>query len=127
MRRRVALACTVAGLALALAGCARLASIGGTGASATGIEDGKRLFLSRGCDRCHTLDRLAESAWPAGPDLTHVASADDVAGVLRPVNGETLSTWLRDPRSVKHGVIMPNYHLSESDVSDLAAYFMTLK
>jgi cytochrome c1 len=34
--------------------------------------------------------------------------------------------WLRDPQQVKPGTAMPNLHIRERDVADIAAFLETL-
>jgi cytochrome c oxidase subunit 2 len=40
---------------------------------------------------------------------------------------DNLKKWITDPPAVKPGTIMPNLHLSPSDLDNVVAYLMTLK
>lgn len=115
---------------------------------------GQALFRSAGCSGCHadkSIIRLRDdgSRRPGrtGPNMTHVASRLNVAGMLR--NAEegsnvvnnailqaNLKTWITDPDEIKPGNIMfrqaavytdPEKALSEQDVDALVAYLLTLK
>jgi cytochrome c oxidase subunit 2 len=62
-----------------------------------------------------------------GPDLTHFASRQTIgAGVLEN-NAADVRRWLTDPQRIKPGCYMPDFHLTGSNVEDLAAFFETLK
>ncbi len=83
---------------------------------------GAALFLAQGCGGCHAV-RGTEAEGQVGPDLTHLASRVTLAAGILPMTQEALRDWLRDPAAIKPGVEMPGYgHLSEAQLSDLAAY-----
>jgi cytochrome c oxidase subunit 2 len=102
-------------------------------------ELGLRLFQSRGCTQCHTVDygpdRTESNLVPddafAGPDLTHFASRRVFAGASLPTDGETyeeaLRGWLADPPAIKPGSFMPNLGLSEEEINSLIAWLETLE
>lgn len=69
---------------------------------------------------------MPEAQGKVGPELTHVASKDLIAGVL-PFNEENLKKWLRDPTTVKPETIMPNQGLTDSEIDALVAFLRTLK
>lgn len=86
---------------------------------------GLGLFTAKGCAGCHTIQGVSKGR--VGPDLTHVASRTTFAGGIFATNARNLAIWLRDPPGEKPGSIMPNLHLSESEISSLVAYLETLK
>jgi cytochrome c553 len=134
-------------LLLALAACGG----GGQSAPAGGSPpagdagNGKKLFTSTsmgnnnapGCTTCHAV---GGQGGQVGPDLSHVAT-DGVAIVKSPdYKGKAQDTpgYLResivDPnayvvKGFSAGIMYQNYgkDLSDQDISDLAAYLMTLK
>jgi cytochrome c oxidase subunit II len=102
-------------------------------------KQGMDLFLGTNgtggwCIACHAIGGT-DAAANAGPNLSKFADPDHQcwAGCLEEtfVNGqpntEVLKQWLRDPASLKPGVKMPNYHLSEDQIDALVAYLYTLK
>ena len=111
---------------------------------------GFQLFAGRGCLLCHKSDGPASSGvrqslkrafengelrFPA-PNLTNLGSRTTLAAGRLELTEDNLKKWLRDPDDVKEGnrmaelanvYIDPNTKLSEEDVSDLAAYLLSLK
>lgn len=100
----------------------------GAPAGASPAEKGQATFLTRGCTGCHTIDSLKDkgATGTVGPNLTHVASLSQIAGVL-PMSEENLKKWLKNPPGVKPGTLMPNLGLSDEEINDLVAFLMTLK
>lgn len=83
---------------------------------------GRDVFLAEGCGGCHAV-RGTAAAGRVGPDLTHLGSRTSLAAGTLPLTEEALVRWVRDARAVKPGAEMPAYdHLSEQELSDLAAY-----
>lgn len=87
---------------------------------------GQQLFREMTCVNCHTIKGVGGTS-NAGPDLTHLATRRYLGAGLVPNTPENLRRWLVDPQAVKPGVLMPNFKLSERDLSDLLAYLATLK
>jgi cbb3-type cytochrome oxidase cytochrome c subunit len=88
-------------------------------------ERGRRIFVNRGCNACHTIGRT-EQRTAEGPDL---------AGVTDRRTNEWLVAWLKDPNAMFGSdpiadamleqyrfVKMPNMKLHESEISALIAY-----
>ncbi len=98
-----------------------------TVAPATGdAVPGEKLFVTR-CGACHTINGAA-AAGVIGPNLTHVATRDFIAGGILKFTPENLKLWLQDPQAIKPGaamVLAPP--LTDQEVSDLVAYLTTLK
>lgn len=121
----------------------------------TGDSDeaqGAQVFASRGCLLCHAVDgpasaeaRLAlkesfergELRFPA-PNLTNFGTRGTLAAGLldNDLGGENLRAWLSDPDGVKEGnrmaelatvYIDPDSELTALEVSQLAAYLLSLK
>ena len=86
---------------------------------------GERLFLQGECINCHAIEGTDAQA-TTGPDLTHFASRETLAGAMFVNNEENLARWLRDPPGVKPGAKMPDYGLSEDEIRQLVAYLQTL-
>jgi cytochrome c oxidase subunit 2 len=88
--------------------------------------EGENVFLEGECVTCHAI-RGTEAQARSGPDLTHFASRNTLAGAMFENNTENLAAWLRDPPGMKPGSIMPNYGLSEEEIDALVAYLQTLR
>lgn len=95
---------------------------------ATSLErNGRATFLSQTCAICHTVNGTSAQG-KVGPDLTHIGSRSTIG------SGEVLNTpanleaWIRDPASIKPGVLMPGYDkLSDQQIKALVAYLEGLK
>lgn len=87
---------------------------------------GKKVFSDKTCIQCHAVKGLPIEARVA-PDLTHLAERKTIgAGVI--ANTPTdLAHWLKSPQEVKRGSHMPDLQLTDAEVSDLVAWFETLR
>ncbi|MEK6620601.1 MAG: cytochrome c oxidase subunit II [Chloroflexota bacterium] len=88
---------------------------------------GRELFLSLACAGCHTVQGTAARGKVAPRDLTRIASFQDIAGVLRPVNEENLKRWIKDPPAVKPGTQMPSLGLDDATIAKIVQWLLTLK
>jgi cytochrome c oxidase subunit 2 len=79
------------------------------------LTRGERAFVSQGCHGCHLV---AKFGTPIGPNLSHI-------GAKYPAS--YLTSWLRDPESVRPTAHMPKLELSAEDIQGLAAYLASLK
>jgi cytochrome c oxidase subunit 2 len=87
---------------------------------------GLALFLQSSCVNCHTIDGTAAQA-RVGPDLTHLASRSKIgAGIVDNTPGN-LRLWLMDPQQVKPGAKMPYFGFTKDQLTQLVAYFETLR
>ena len=93
--------------------------------AAAELAAGEKLFLEGECVNCHAIQGT-DAAANTAPDLTHFASRETFAGAMFDVNEENLAEWLRDPPAMKPGALMPDYGLSEEEISSLVAYLMSL-
>jgi cytochrome c oxidase subunit 2 len=81
------------------------------------------------CVACHSIGGVITSA-NAAPNLTHFGAATHAcfAGCDWDTGDlAALEAWLHDPNAVKLGSKMPNYHLSDDEISALVAYLESLK
>jgi cytochrome c oxidase subunit 2 len=87
---------------------------------------GLALFQQESCVSCHQIDGTAGQA-RVGPNLTHFASRRQLgAGILdnTPAN---VRRWLADPQQVKLGAKMPNFNFTPEQLTQLVAYFESLR
>ena len=91
-------------------------------------KTGRETFLASACVGCHTVQGT-NAAGKVGPELTHIASKPNIAGVLSPVNQENLIKWVSDAPSIKPGIVMPKFKgtLSDQQISDIVQWLLTLK
>jgi cytochrome c oxidase subunit II len=108
-----------------------------TGDAALGMD----LFLGTNgeggqCIACHQVGGTTQGVVTAAPNLTHFAAPThpcfagcDFETFLPDgtCNSDAIEAWLRDPGGVKLGAKMPNYGLSEDQITDLTAYLCSLR
>jgi cytochrome c oxidase subunit II len=89
---------------------------------------GRQAFLTGPCAGCHTV-KGTTAAGKVGPDLTHIASKPNIAGVLSPVNQENLTKWVRNAPSIKPGILMPKFEgvLPDQQIDQIVQWLLTLK
>jgi cytochrome c oxidase subunit 2 len=121
MPGRAMISFAVAGIATVL--LATLVIVLARPSSASGpsqAEQGKALFLAKGCATCHQHAAVQTDYRVAiGPDLTHYSNSP-----------EFLRRWLADPQSVRPQTapaygpsgVMPNLHLSPDEIEALIAF-----
>ena len=106
-------------------------------------EQGRELFVTKGCIICHAIGDAIAPGMPgpgglllAGPDLTHFGLRTTLAAGIKKNNPDNLTQWLSNPDAVKPGNRMfefapayndPNFTLNGEDISALVAYLLSLK
>jgi mono/diheme cytochrome c family protein len=77
------------------------------------VEQGRVLFLAKGCVSCHVHAALGELSAKAsfGPTLSFYQPDPDF-----------VRRWLRDPAAIKPGTQMPNLALSDQEIDALIAF-----
>ena len=93
-----------------------------TGQAAQGEQE----FMNGPCVGCHTINGT-KAQGKVGPNLTHLGSRFTYAGGIGLNTYESMATWLANPQAVKPGNLMPNLHLSQSQINDLVAFLVNLK
>jgi cytochrome c oxidase subunit 2 len=78
------------------------------------------------CSSCHAVEGTPARA-QVGPDLTHFASRRQIGSGIVANTPANLRRWLADPQAVKPGVLMPNYKLTDEQLTQFVAYFGTLR
>ena len=89
-------------------------------------QAGKNFFFAQTCANCHAI-RGTTSGATAGPDLTHLASRRQLAAGLLDNTPQNLARWLKNPQQLKPGCQMPNFSLSDDQVTQLVAYLEGLR
>jgi cytochrome c oxidase subunit 2 len=94
--------------------------------SGAAARRGERVFLSQGCEACHTI-RGTPASGSVGPDLTHVGSRSTLAALTIPNNRGELAAWVADPQHAKPGNLMPAVPLHGDQLADLVTYLEGLR
>ena len=84
--------------------------------------NGEKLFLSKGCVACHSLQAVDAPKGMVGPNLANVGARSYIAAGTLKNTDANLARWIRDPQGIKKGVLMPNLGLTEADAQALVAF-----
>ncbi|SFU84232.1 cytochrome c oxidase subunit 2 [Halomonas korlensis] len=87
---------------------------------------GREVFLEAECADCHTI-RGTPADGEDGPDLTHIASRQTLAGATVPNRIGHLGGWITDPQHIKPGNKMPPSELSPEELQTLLGYLESLE
>ena len=90
-------------------------------------QRGEQVFLGGACSLCHTI-RGTPALGQYGPDLTHLASRQTIAGGMLPNDTADLEAWITHAQSLKPGSPMPDLpQFRGSDLRALVTYLQGLK
>lgn len=87
---------------------------------------GQAVFEGQSCVGCHTIRGVAEEG-QVGPDLTHLATRDELGAGTVPLREDTLRAWIANVQAIKPGARMPPQELTEQELDDLVAYLTSLE
>ena len=87
---------------------------------------GLALFEQTSCVSCHAINGTMADA-RVGPDLTHFASRRQLGAGIVDNTPTNLRRWLANPQQVKVGAKMPDFKFTDEQLTQLVAYFETLK
>lgn len=87
---------------------------------------GRQQFERAACALCHTV-RGTPALGSVGPDLTHLAARETIAGGMLPNNVANLHAWVTHARSLKPGTEMPDMTMfTGEELHDLVEYLQSL-
>jgi len=105
----------------------RGASTSGETPSAELAAQGQVVFQRESCAGCHTVKGTTAQG-KRGPELSDFGSRHTIAAATIPNTPEQLTEWLRDPASIKPGVLMPpSPQISDDEIKALVAYLEGLR
>jgi cytochrome c1 len=78
-----------------------------------------------GCGGCHVIPGLPETRGAVGPGLGGLATRAYIAGRMTnaPMN---LVRWIKEPRTVDPGTVMPTLGVTDREARDIAAYLYSV-
>jgi cytochrome c oxidase subunit 2 len=88
---------------------------------------GEKLFMTKGCMGCHSLQAVKAPKGLIGPNLANVGSRSHIAAGWLKNTDENLERWIREPQAVKKGVLMPNLGVTVEESRALRAYLRAHK
>src|SRR5918996_4333982 len=83
---------------------------------------GEKLFMTKGCMGCHSLQAVKAPKGLIGPNLANVGARSHIAAGWLENTDENLERWIREPQAVKKGVKMPNLGVTVEESRALRAY-----
>lgn len=86
---------------------------------------GQAVFVAN-CGACHAV-RGSDALGRVGPDLTHVASRETIAGGVLPNTTGNLAGWVANAQGIKPGSRMPTLPLPPNDLLAVVHYLQTLR
>ncbi len=99
-------------------------------------EQGRRVFLSKSCIACHAVANT-NAIGQVGPNLTRFGARPTVGAGARANTVDNVAEWIRDPQSMKAGVLMPGAQaaaggfpptgLTDEEVRAVAAWLVSLR
>jgi len=99
-------------------------------------EQGMRIFLSKACIACHTVANTTAKG-QVGPSLTRFGARPTVGAGAAASTAANVEQWIRDPQSMKAGVLMPGSQaaaggfpptgLTDDEVRAVAAWLVSLR
>jgi cytochrome c oxidase subunit 2 len=87
---------------------------------------GQRIFFAQTCANCHTIAGTSARA-NAAPNLTHLATRAQLGAGVMENSPEAVARWLKNPQAIKPRCQMPNFGLSDQQVTELTAYMEGLQ
>jgi len=99
------------------------------------VAQGREIFLRSSCVACHGISNTTAQG-RVGPNLTRFATRPTVGAGAQPNTQENVEAWIRNPRDLKPGALMPGTQveaagfpptgLSDEEVRAVAAYLLSL-
>ena len=92
----------------------------------TTVRDGRYLYATLGCSKCHALPKDVTAEKAAMPEMKH--RAPSLVGAGSRFTPEWLTKWIADPQSVRPSATMPKvlHGDATAQAADIAAYLTSL-
>lgn len=84
---------------------------------------GQELYLGNSCAACHSI-RGVDDEGGVGPDLTHLATREDLGAGRLPLDAGNLRAWVANTQVLKPGAQMPPQELTSDELDALVAYLL---
>ena len=101
-------------------------SMAGVTGSAMPSPEATALLQAKGCGSCHVIPGVEGAYGTAGPTLKGLSERKRIVGGILKNSPENLKAWLKNPKSMKSGTMMPNTGLTDEELEILIQYFDTI-
>jgi cytochrome c oxidase subunit 2 len=88
---------------------------------------GEKLFMTKGCVGCHSLQAVNAPKGMIGPNLANVGARSYIGAGSFQNTDENLSHWIQNPQAMKKGVLMPNLGVTPDEAKSLVAFLRAHK
>jgi cytochrome c2 len=88
--------------------------------------DPLEVMRTKGCTACHIIPGIPEAKGTMGPTLKGMGTRKRIVGGMFGNTDKNMRRWLKYPKKLKSGTMMPNVGLSDDEVESLVQYFKTL-
>jgi cytochrome c oxidase subunit 2 len=99
----------------------------GPAAKSDAAAKGLALFRTSTCMNCHAIRGVSGADATVAPDLTHVASRQQLGAGILENSPENMRRWLENPQHIKPGALMPDFNFTNQELADLGEYLSTLR
>jgi cytochrome c oxidase subunit II len=84
-----------------------------------------QIYTTNACGGCHTIQGISSGS--VAPDLTHVGSRATLGAGVLANTPDNMTAWMKNPQQFKPGSLMPNFHFSDDQARQIAAFLEDLK
>lgn len=87
------------------------------------LTEAKVLLQAKACGACHVIPGVENAYGQFGPSLKGLHKRKRIVDGTLENNPENMKAWLKNPKSIKSGTLMPNTGLTDEEVDILIRYF----
>ncbi len=87
--------------------------------------EAKSLLKTKACGSCHFIPGVEGAYGKAGPALKNLSKRPRIISGTLQNNTKNLKAWLKNPKSIKPGTLMPNTGLTDEEIEIIIEYLYT--
>ena len=93
--------------------------------NAMASPEAKALLKTKACGSCHFIPGVEGAYGKMGPALKDLSKRPRIISGTRQNNTKNLKAWLKNPKSIKPGTLMPNMGLTDEEIEIIIEYLYT--
>ena len=94
--------------------------------NAIGSPEAKALLKTKACGSCHIIPGVEGAYGKVGPTLRGLRDRERIVAGTMENNTENLKAWLKNPKTIKSGTLMPNMGLADDEIEIVIEYLNKL-
>ncbi len=94
--------------------------------NAIAAPDAKVLLKTKACGSCHIIPGVEGAYGKVGPTLKGLRERVRIVDGTMENNTKNLKAWLKNPKSIKSGTLMPNMGLTDDEIEIVIEYLNML-